>query len=145
MSAPITRKIKAAVDKLERAGISVTLDTVEANLGWRSFTLVEIEPILRNALRQRIGRRLKVLGYIIGDELTHERFNFWAATPDQIEAQWHLERDNRQHVEAHEKARRMLLDFLRVKERELGYPPVPAMVYEDVRRIYAMHGLEPPK
>lgn len=145
MNSPIIRRIDAAIDKLERAGIPPTLDRIETNLGWRDMTHAETEPVLRGAFRAKASRRLKTRGYVIGDEVTHERFDFWAATPDQIETQWRIERDNRQHVESHEKARRMLLDFLRIKEKELGYPPVPAMVFEDVRRIYAMHGLEPPK
>jgi hypothetical protein len=139
------RKIKAVIDKLERNGVMVTVDAVVANLDWRSFTMDEIERMASSRMRRLVAEVMKSLHYVITDEITRERRDFWGATTEQLKVQWQIERDNRQSVEAHEKARGMVVELLDAKEREYGYRFVPAMVYEDVRRIYAMHGLEAPK
>jgi hypothetical protein len=53
-------------------------------------------------------------------------------------------RESLAHDEKRIACDRALVDFLKAKQAERGEPVTPGMFVEDVKRIYAEHGLKPP-
>jgi hypothetical protein len=142
---PVTLKIEAAIALLERHGMEVTPAAVKVNvekdLTWADWAP---EKAASEALDGRIRRTLKAGGHIISDATMGVRKGFWEAEIPDLEEQLRVKEESNTYDRNRILADRAVLDFLKEKEKDFGYPVYPGLFHMEIDRIYAMHSLTPP-
>ncbi len=142
---PVTAKIDAAVAKLERHGMDVTPSAVKVNvekgLTWADWSSIDAAS---EALDRRIQQRLKDTGHVISDAVRGVRKDFWQCSISELEEQFRIKEESSTYDRNRILADKAVLDFLKVKNTELGYDVYPGLFENEINRIYAMHSVSVP-
>lgn len=141
---PVNVVISAALDKVERYGLPITLENVRANIDYSSLTIGDAVEATRRYTNAQVPTVLKSMGLIIADTVTRERKGYWDSTRAELGEQLRLKVESATFDSNRILAEKAVLAFLEEKEKELGYEPYAGLFRDDITRIYAMHGMSVP-
>jgi len=137
-----TRAIDKAVSSMQHYKLPIRPRAVQMNAG--GYMPSEVADAVDYDQMSRIVRRLKVLGFRIADEQTHDRIEFEDMTPDQFAVQEAIQRDNEQWVARHRLAATQTLAFMRTKQKALGRTVTAGEFRPQIEAIYAKNGVDSP-
>lgn len=144
MSDQIADAIRDAAKKCERYGQPVTPKYVEANVDVGEVTMGYAEGVVQRHVRARIPAVLKQLGYVIADTETRERKLFARVSQEEWEAQIRVKEESSVYDVKRLRCDKALSTFWAEKNKAHGYGVYVETFWDDVVRIYAMEGLQPP-
>jgi len=133
--------VRAAVAQCERHNVEITVANVAANVALKPG---DYNALITRGLHHDVRAALKRAGYITADAVTNRKVDVADASLTELEALLEVKERNLKRVTEQTKALRALVEFLRLKQVEMGYEPYVYLFEEVARRIYAMHGLELP-
>lgn len=139
----ITKDIDSTIDRVITAGLPVTVGNVRVNLT-RGYSPRDMFDAVSRDQRERIIRRLKQRGYMIGDETTRERIEFESMTPEQVAVQVEIDAENEVSVRRHRQALARTQKLLEAKQQKLGRPVTVGEFKPQIETIYARVGLASP-
>lgn len=134
--------IRAAAELCERNGVPVTVENVFANV---AINPGEYSRIFTTGGKREVQTGLRSLGYITNDAQRKTKQAPTRIRLSDLREMLKAQSKNLGYVRAQRDAMQALVQFLEVKEVELGYDPPVFLFAEDARRIFAMHGLELPR
>jgi hypothetical protein len=141
---PVRVAVDAAIERVERYGLPMTLENVSANVQVDSLTVAAAVDALRRQVKSMIPVRMKEMGFVITDAKTRERKDFWTATADELDEQTRIKQQSSDHDRVRIACDEAVVAFLREKEKDFGYEVWPGLFHAEIDRIYAMHGLVAP-
>lgn len=133
--------LDAAVTQCKRFGLDVTVANVATNVALKPG---DYNALLMRGLRQDVRTGLKRLGYVTNDPRRNTKVAPEDTRLSDLEKLLEIKERNDAAVHAQTQALRQLVEFLRLKQVELGYDPYVHLFEDDAERIYQMHGLELP-
>jgi hypothetical protein len=144
MSNPTRPAILAAIEKVKRNGLPLTLKNVRANVDPSQITFGQMTDALRSYIRAQVPVVMKQEGMVITDPDTRERKGFWDATPAELEQQMLIKEASSSRDVVRITADRAVIAFLREQEQAFGYEVYPGLFEDDINRIYRMHNVASP-
>lgn len=141
---PTRAVIVAAIDLVQRHGLSITPANIRANIQYDSLTMGDASNALRKHINAQIPVVMKEQGLVITDGTTRERKSFWNAGTADLDEQLRIKEQSSDFDRNRLACDRAVLAYLREQEQAFGYEVYPELFHTQIDRIYAMHGLEAP-
>jgi hypothetical protein len=144
MSDPARDAIRQAIVQCERYGVPIVAKHIAANVDVGEVTVNYSNSVMERHIRGLIPTVLKEEGYAIKNAATGERKRFSQMTLDEWEEQIRVKQESVHYDTVRLRADKKLAEFWAEKNQDFGYDVYPELFWDDVERIYAMEGLQPP-